>query len=671
MWFIKFRQAFCALLLAWLLTVLAQDAGRLYLLATHGTLDALQSFLPDVGRMFWVGTLFDVRSATLLFSPCLLLAALLATSPRGFDTWRRVWPWLAAGVSTLLAALTIVNVFYYATYDRSIDVFIFGLAEDDTAAVLASLWHDYPVLRALLALVLFAWVTFQACRAWQRHLDSRPARPPRLPMAIGASLLMVLLCVLGSRGSVGTFPLRQADAQVSDQKMYNMLTPNGMMALSWAFSAHKRYNHFADATDAQGAALLSRFLGRPTPPSLAAFQARTEENSVAHARPPNVVLAVMESMGYHLETFDRPGRDLFGALRQHWESDWRFTRFVSEGDGTIDSLSRLFVRSPMSNISQSAAQATDFASNMLKPYLAQGYKVIFVTSGNGAWRNLNEFLPRLGVSEFVEQNGLRKRYPEARPATWGVPDEYMFRYMAERLEQAEARGEHVLIISMSTTHHPPYQTPAGYPEIDVSLTDAERDRLANLGRNHDLREVLNTLRYANDQLGHFISRIKSQPVGRHTIIAATGDHNLRGIGYPEARDVALGHAVPFYLYVPEAYRAGRYFDPSRVGSHKDIFPTLYHLSLSDTAYYRTGCDLLARKLDDIWCQGYNPEVVLTPEGAYALEGKGTFFPWSDESGWLLDEPQPLRPEQVQQLDRWRAYTSLLRWQLNRQVHGQP
>jgi len=670
MWYLKFRQAFFALLPAWLLSVIVQSAGRAYLLRVHGTPDTLRLFASDVRHMFWTGLLFDVRTATLLLSPWLLLAALLALGSRGFETWKRLWPWLAALASTLLAGLTLVNIFYYATYDRCIDIFIFGLMEDDTTAVLVSLWHDYPVLRASFALAVFALLVWLACRAWQRRLDRHPAHPAGLLLATSASLVIVLLCVLGSRGSLGTFPLRQSDAQVSDQKMLNMLTPNGMMALNWAVSAHSKYNDFDAATDEQGAALLGQFLGRPTAPGLAAFQARTRVNPAAQAHPPNVVLSVMESMGYHLETFDQPGRDLFGALRPHWDTDWRYTRFLSEGDGTIDTLSRLFVRSPKSNISQSSAQALDFASNALKPYLAQGYKVVFVTSGNGAWRNLNQFLPHLGVSEFVEQNTLRKRYPQAPMATWGVPDEYMFRYIEDRLAQAEAHGEHVLIISMSTTHHPPYQTPPGYPEIDITLTDAQRQRLSNLAANHDLREVFNTLRYANDQLGRFISWVKDQPVGAHTIIAATGDHNLRGIGYPDPRELAFGHAVPFYLYVPEAYRAGRHFDPARVGSHKDILPTLYQLSLSDTPYYRTGCDLLAPVLDETWCQGYNPEIAIARDGAYTLNGEGSFLPWADTKGWLLGEPRPLLPEQARQRDRWRAYTELLQWQINRQVHRQ-
>ena len=48
------------------------------------------------------------------------------------------------------------------------------------------------------------------------------------------------------------------------------------------------------------------------------FMASTGANPPARARPPHVVLQVMESMGHHMNTHDRPGRDLLGALRPHW-----------------------------------------------------------------------------------------------------------------------------------------------------------------------------------------------------------------------------------------------------------------------------------------------------------------------------------------------------------------
>ena len=93
---------------------------------------------------------------------------------------------------------------------------------------------------------------------------------------------------------------------------------------------------------------------------------------------------------------------------------------------------------------------------------------------------------------------------------------------------------------------------------------------------------------------------------------------MRAISYPAPQDTALGHGVPFYLYVPNEYRAAAQYQPNRAGSHKDIVPTLYALSLSQAQYYQTGCNLTAAEnTANPFCgYGYNPEVTLTHNGFY-------------------------------------------------------
>jgi len=55
------------------------------------------------------------------------------------------------GIIAVIAAVT--NYYYYATYGTHFDVFIFGLIEEDTRAVLKNIWDDYPVLRFAASIV--------------------------------------------------------------------------------------------------------------------------------------------------------------------------------------------------------------------------------------------------------------------------------------------------------------------------------------------------------------------------------------------------------------------------------------------------------------------------------------------------------------------------------------
>ncbi len=174
MWFYRFKHAFIALLLPWLLAVTTQLAGRVYLLTDYCHPELLASSSVDIRRMFLIGGLFDIRIASLMFVPCLLIAGILALGNNSFKLWQRSWPWLATILGTLITILTVGNIFYYATYQRPIDIFIFGLVEDDTTAVLKTLWSDYPVIRSVICLILVVVAILWICRRWQKKISTWP-----------------------------------------------------------------------------------------------------------------------------------------------------------------------------------------------------------------------------------------------------------------------------------------------------------------------------------------------------------------------------------------------------------------------------------------------------------------------------------------------------------------
>ena len=183
--------------------------------------------------------------------------------------------------------------------------------------------------------------------------------------------------------------------------------------------------------------------------------------------------------------------------------------------------------------------------------------------------------------------------------------------------------------------------------------------------------MLGTLRYANDQLGGFITRVKASPAGLRTIIAATGDHNIPGVDYQNPDDAALARAVPFYVYAPPAYRANAVYDRERIGSHKDIMPTLYQLSLSQAPYFQSGCDLLARHPDSGWCFGFNaPYLMLTQAGAYQPQRPSRIRPWAGPSGLALAAERDATAEEWAEHVRLNAYPALMEWQINLQVQEQ-
>ena len=236
--------------------------------------------------------------------------------------------------------------------------------------------------------------------------------------------------------------------------------------------------------------------------------------------------------------------------------------------------------------------------------------MIFITSGRSSWRNLGSFLEAQGVDKVIDESAIRLLYPDATAGTWGIDDEYLFKMAYEMMNHEHSQP--VLIFLLTITNHPPYRVPGNNTPKSISLPDDIRARFPY----EDTETIFATFRYANNSLGSFISLIKNDPhTADRTIIAATGDHNLRGIGYSKyPEEAALGHAVPFYLYMPEKYidGTGVSYDRMRPGSHKDIMATIAAHSLSSGTMLSTGCDLLGSSP----CRFpyvYNGEVILTPD----------------------------------------------------------
>jgi len=669
-WFLRFKQTFYFLLIPWLISVIIQSLGRFYLtIKFTANLPPILTY-HEIFSLFVTGLKLDIRTASIVFGTLLLLSCLVLFSNYLYQYWKRHLLIFSVLFSLIFCIFTLINIGYFTTYNRHIDVFIFGLIDDDTVAILKTIWQSYPVIRGTILLIIMLLFFSYFYRCWQSFVSTKVKKINKNWFAIPSIIIILSITFIGCRGSLGKFPLRKSDSQVSNNTTVNMFVPNGLIALSWAYSDYQVENSFTKISTEKSQQLLQNFFKQKQQNSPNIFISQTKANDIASNKPPHVIFSVMESMGSHLFEFDNDGRDMLGALRPHLKEDWFFPRFISEGDGTIDSLNRFFVRSPINKISQSSAQSFNFTSNMFKPFLDNDYKVIFITSGNGGWRNLNQFLPNLGVTEFIEQNTLKNTFPEAPIFTWGVPDEYMFKYAEQRLEQAEQNGEHLMIMMMSTTNHPPYAIPDNYQYVDYKLSETEKQRFSHFGPEQEVKDLFNTFHYSNDQLGLFISSIKAKDLAKHTIIAFTGDHNTRGIGYPDPKETVLEHAVPFHIYVPSDYQKDVIYDNKRVGSHKDIFPTLYQLSLSKTHYYRTGCNLLAKDLDPIWCNvGYNPHVYINKDGAYLVQAK-EFRNWANKSdlNLQLEEPVVLTGEDAKEIKRWNNFTDLLQWQIVEQIN---
>ena len=544
--------------------------------------------LSDLWAVVYQGARFDLKvcaAAAILVWPLLLI------------TPARRHGWLAGTVATLFVTANLVNLHYFGFYKTPIDPVVFGFFEDDTKAIIQTIWSDFPVFLTLAVLAGASWAAMAARKAaygrLSRGLNRRIAeRSVPVLVTTFAVLLGLFMLVLTTKGTLRAMALGKQNVSVTTSQFLNDMVPNGVIALKFAWDGRKASQNFTDPL------VGLRLLGYGSPFDAAralGIEAKDESALraalIAHgpARPAaphkNLLFFLMESWSaepflYH----DRKEFDVLGRLDPTMREACHFSNFDSAQPGTHPSLEAILFSTPITplTLGPQGKQPIPWAVPLLLKQA--GYRTLFVTSARSGWRDLDRVLKTQGFDEVIDASHLKAAYPEAELGIWGVWDSYVFRYLSTRLQQPQDRPLFVFVLT--ATNHPPYDLPPEYLRVQRN-----KARWGGERNSEDLWPNLDTWHYATDLLGGLVQEVRNGPLRKNTLIAATGDHNVRSFGtyaMPERR--YLARQVPFVIW-GEGLNCG----PQRQlpASHRDMFPTLFPLLGVDQGYVRTGRNLLA------------------------------------------------------------------------------
>jgi phosphoglycerol transferase MdoB-like AlkP superfamily enzyme len=333
----------------------------------------------------------------------------------------------------------------------------------------------------------------------------------------------------------------------------------------------------------------------------------------------------MESMSNNNLFLQSPTLNVTGALEKYLKEGIVFRKFLPAQNGTINTLEALMINTPVTSLAQSEYGADTFPSASAKPFYDHGYATTFISGGKINWRNLNTFVPRQYFSVIEGDADIRAANPSAQECEWGVYDEYLFDHVFNKLKGNRPQ----FVFALSTTNHTPFHLPSHYKPFPVTLNDSVRS-LLQVEEQRAINNLTN-FQYSNDCLGRFIDRLKKSPYGENTIVFATGDHNNLMLFNFTPEQTYYKLSVPIVMYVPQRYLAHAVVDTSRWGSHKDIFPTLYHLSLSDARYFDAGNDLLSATAPHrtFYAMDVMSYIAMDDEGAVRFDSHPENFSWSD------------------------------------------
>lgn len=576
-----------------------------------------ENFNEDFLKMFFVGFRFDMRIVCVVAALIVIFGYFASTNQKIAKILRRFMQIFVIFVSLLIILSAFVNFYYFQTYHTKIDDFIFGLKNDDTKAVLKIILKDYPVFLILFISAIFVFLCFKiSCKILNINFKKTKFSIFEISKIFIVNLFVLLILFVGIRGSVGTFPLREDSFHFSKNLLINSIATNPIMSFINASKNYKKYDFYKpiNKTDLDN---LQKDL-------FPVFQ-KNSQNHIKNS--PNIVVVLMESFGTNMLVLDDEKKfDLLMSFRKHFiagktgsKTDFTFMNFLSSQNGTAPSFASLFFVAPNGTISLSNVKNKKLPLTPFDIYKKAGYEVIYLTSGSQFWYDFKNYLTILGVDKIYDQNFLLDYYPQSKDSlnTYGVADEYVFKYATKILKNAT---KPTFIVILTTTNHPPFDIlPKNFkaPIYDLQdkiqfFTKKDEEKIKNFAKFYS---------YANNAFGDFIDDIKNSPLANNTIIAGSGDHRHREIKSYE--NFALNFAVPLYMYIPSDYtknfdNVNFGFNPAKIGSHKDIFPTIYALSLNDYEFLSIGGrNLFDLKTDEKFEFGFNDIIWIDKNGIYS------------------------------------------------------
>lgn len=622
-----------------------------------------ENYMSDLLYAFFMGWRYD----TIVASYLLVLPFLLFFLSAVFKS-RKIFnlvSWIS-GVFFFIATIAVLfisicDVGFYSFFQDHLNILFFGFFEDDTEAVLKSIWKNYPIEYAIVGFVAFLVFLYFYLKKSFRFMvyEQKSVLNSGLFKFIFMSLLALILLFGGARGGYGIMVLSPKYADFSKSLFVNQVALNGIITFEKAMKLRKSRTSL-DFNMAQALGYgdnihkaYSEYLGLDVSPTSKDFLVNLLERKTpalprAEELKPHVIVFMMESFGGHWNQFNSETFNFLGPLKKHFDEDIYFENFLSSGNGTIGSLMVLGTNIPYRNgarfISESRYMQLPLKSSAHVPYKESGYETSFVYGGKLGWRDIGKYFTYQGYHHVEGESHIVENLDLSgtQGTEWGLYDEHFFNHIYKKLENSK-RAQ--FILSLSTSNHPPFEVPSSFEAPRLTLPK-ELDGKITREKDLFLLRFL-AFQYANYKLAEFIEKVKKSKLGENTIIAVTGDHNFWGFMNYGEEEAFSKYKVPFYLYIPKGLRPVN-VDKKRFGSHEDIMPTLYNISLSQTPYIAFGEDLFGVSKSI----AMNADVIASEDG---IMWRNKFYKWAEQP---LINPVEINKELFQLKRQFRSTTTV-------------
>ncbi len=573
---------------------------RLLLIALFWEQAAPASDLAKVLSVVGNGLRYDISTAGVWVLPTFL--ASLALLRIKSDGWLRQMRGLSARLYVFIAFITFgADIIYFDEYGDQFDNHIFGIAHDDTTAILITVWKEYHPLLFLAIVTPLIIANIYLIRRWLAYtppplrtlMTKFQALPVRL---VTATVVFFFLSAMVRGGSLSGEPIRLKHAFVVDDMFLNRAVLNPFSALRYTIKTRldletgSALKQFWPDENLGNAINLVRQQRGLAPYSGNNIEAGLRVTTQGHhgTKPKHIFLLLMES---HSGWTVMPAYRHLGLspeFAQLADDGIYFPNFLPASSGTIGSMNALITGFPDAglNINYETSALKPYGSSIAEIMRQLGYTTRFFYGGFLSWQRLDSFARNQGFDEVYGGGAMSAG---SRTNEWGVDDKRLFNFILDKVNEERPSFNFIL----TTSNHPPFDLPL--VELGYHLSGKELPSPLRATKAETVK-VLGHLWYAEQQAGRFVRQAEKR--FEKPLFAITGDHSARlQIRFP-GDSVVEQSAVPLILYGPQVLTARGM--RSTAGSHIDIVPTLIELAADKgTTYTAFGQSMLHKQSPSI------------------------------------------------------------------------
>ncbi|OCL83689.1 LTA synthase family protein [Arcobacter porcinus] len=609
------------LFFVYLVFLILMSLFRVVFFIYYNELDSLLPYSFDISKMLFMGIRIDLTVIGYLqIIPTFTLIVLYYLNKSSiFEKFNKFLIYYVYILFILITLLLVSDFGFYSYFKEHINILFFGLFEDDTFALLETFWQNYNVIYILIFFFLYLYfLNFVIKRIFDIEFKNRYSlNLIKIPFLFFIILIAFNFFLI--RGTFGMYPIGgRMIENVSENEYINKMSQNGVRAFMNAYKLREKFkkskmdyiketgfdNQIEEAFEIHKN---SKNIDRENLLNNITYRTKKVDD-----KDYNVVVIMVESFGLPILKYQSESFDIMGALKKHFDEDILFTNIISEGDGTISSLESLLLNLPYRPnsfpFSQSNFAQTSFTFTPAFLYNNSKYNTSFIYGGDLTWRDIGTFLKFQGYKELEGKQDIYSSLSNKKEEgdyfhPWGIYDEYLYEYILTKLDKAEQKE---MIVALSTNNHPPYNIPKDYERKSLIFSDDLKSHI--IGDINLAKQRFASYAYALDSVGKFLDEFKKSKAKENTIVVITADNNtVEGIMKYDDNPIFTSKNIPIYFYLPQKLKDKINIDTRVAGSQKDIFPTLYNLTLKDTKYLSIGSDLFNSSLPHF---GFNGSMIV-------------------------------------------------------------